>query len=393
MNLLIDNGTLIKDTLLANGAVVVLNGKIAYVGKQSELPQEVNGVDINTLTRIDAKGGYISPGLIDCHIHGSAGSDSMEGTEQAIRNIAQYSAQCGATGFLPSTVTASPESTRRVAEVVANYTEDNKGAKVLGVHLEGPYINHVMKGAQYGEEIRQADLEELANLYEILGDKLRLVTLAPEIPNSREAIDWLRERKVTISTGHTNATFEETMAAFDQGVTHVTHTYNGMRGLHHREPGVVGAALVASDVYAELIADGIHVHPGAMRLLFKAKGVDRVILVTDSVQAAGLPDGEYMLGDLQIFVKNGTARLPQGSLAGSTLGMIDAVKNMVSMVDATLPQAIQMASLNPARNLGLVNKGKLAVGYDADIILLSPDLDVQATIVEGITVYQKEDFV
>lgn len=219
-----------------------------------------------------------------------------------------------------------------MCELVAGFEDLEDGAEVLGIHLEGPYINEKYKGAQYGPAIRPASLDELEELHRILGEKLRLVTLAPEVPGSLEAIAWLRERGVTVSIGHTNATYEEALAGFKQGITHVTHTYNGMRGLHHRDPGVVGAVLATPGLYAELIADLVHVHPGAIRVMLRSIGVEHIVLVTDSVQATGLPDGEYVLGDHKIFVRDGSARLADGNLAGSTLTLKQAVQNMVEQL-------------------------------------------------------------
>ena len=197
---------------------------------------------------------------------------------------------------MPSTVTAAPEKTRSVAQLVADYAGSNDEAEVLGVHLEGPYINEKYKGAQYGPAIRPADVGELEELYSILGDKLRLVTLAPEVPGSLDAIAWLKERGINVSIGHSDATYEEAMEGFEAGITHATHTYNGMRGLHHREPGVLGAVLATPGIWAELIADLVHVHPGAIRVLLRSAGVERVVLISDAVQATGLLMASTCLG-------------------------------------------------------------------------------------------------
>ncbi len=382
--LCVHNGTVISDTIVHNGAVVVEEGRIAYVGHSSGVSEDMRSGEV-----VDAKGAWIFPGFLDVHIHGAAGHDFMEGDQQSLAAVARHLAQYGVAGFLPSTVTASPAKTRRACELVAGFQQVD-GAEVLGIHLEGPYINESKKGAQYGGEIRRADLDELAVLHEMLGDQLRLVTLAPEVPGGLQAVDWLAERGITTSVGHSDASFEETMAGFARGVTHVTHTFNGMRGLHHRDPGVVGAALAASTVFAEIIADGVHVHPGAIQVLLRAKGVDWVVLVTDAVQAQGLSDGQYILGDQPIFVKNGEARLEAGNLAGSTLNMLQAVRNMVDFGLVSLKEAVQMASLNAARTLGLKGRGWIRQGYQGDLVVVSPQWVVQRNYVAGRLIYIKE---
>jgi len=387
MKRMITNGIVIQDELIHNGAVIFHADKIIFVGSAQDAATFLEDKEGSSYEIIDAQGGFISPGFIDVHIHGSAGVDLMDGTEQALEKMAAYCATTGTTGFLPSTVTASPDKTRRVAEVVANFNSTQLGAAVLGIHLEGPYLNAEMKGAQYGQEIRVADLKELSSLYDILGEKLKLVTLAPELPGSLEAVDWLREHHITVAIGHSNATYEQTLTGFARGITHATHTFNGMRGLHHREPGVVGAVLTSNEVYGELIADLIHVHPGAIKVMYAAKGPEGIILVTDAVQATGLPDGKYVLGDQDIFVTGGAARLKEGNLAGSTLGLAQAVQNMVRL-GFPLGEVVNMASKNPAQNIGLVNKGQLRPGYDSDIVVLSPQLEVEQTIVQGKTVFK-----
>jgi len=384
VKLCIFNGTVVSDTIFSPGAVCIEDGVISFLGPSEELPP-LDG----QWEKVNANGSWIAPGLIDVHIHGCAGEDFMEGGSHALQTMAEHVAGSGVTGFLPSTVTASRAKTRRAAETVASYNSD-RGAEVLGIHLEGPYLNEQKKGAQLGEEIRRADLEELDQLYSILGERLQLVTIAPEVPGSFAAVQWLIERGITVSAGHTDASYEDAMEGFRRGISHVAHTYNGMRGLHHRDPGVVGAAFAAPHVFSEIIADGIHVHPGAMEALVKAKGVDWMILVTDAVQAAGLPDGEYILGDQVIYVQDGAARLEAGNLAGSTLSLMDAVKNMVEFGIASFKDALQMASLNPARSLGLRRRGWLRETYQGDVVLISPSFVVEKTFVAGRLAYQRE---
>lgn len=386
-NLIITNGTVISDRLIPKGTVVVLGDKIVYVGDQTEAERIKAAADPRAFTVLDAEGGYIAPGLIDIHIHGALGADLMDGREESLQTMARYLVRQGVVGFLPTTVTASREKTRRVAELVQNYRGSPGETEVLGIHLEGPYLNEKRKGAQYGPEIRPADWGELADLLAILGEKLRLVTLAPEIPGNLKAAAWLREKGVTVAIGHSDATYEQALRSFEGGITQATHTYNGMRGLHHRDPGVVGAILTTPRLWAQLIPDLVHVHPGAIQVLLNCKGPEKIVLISDAVQAAGLPDGEYVLGDLPIVVSEGSARLPEGNLAGSTLNMLQAVRNMAEALGVSLPDAFRMGSLNPALSLGLKNKGWIKEGNQADFALLTGDFELKKTIIGGKIAY------
>ncbi len=360
------------------GSVVIDDGRIIGITSGDAVGNNVNV--------IDADGGCVLPGLIDCHIHGANGSDFMDGTQEAILSLARYCASVGTTGFAGTTVTASPDRLRTALETAASYERPHDAAQLLGVHVEGPFINPVKKGAQYEPAIRLPDAAELTDLYNILGDNLRILTLAPEMPGSEAVIDFCRAHGITAAVGHSDADFDQAVAAFQRGISHVTHTFNGMRGLHHREPGVLGAVLASEGLFTELVADGVHVHPGAMRILSRLNR-SRIVLVTDSVQAAGLPDGRYSLGDMEIFVTEGRANLADGTIAGSTLTMLQAVKNMVELVGVSLLEAVRMASSNPAETLGLPTKGRIAPGYDADLLVTDSALRLTHTIVAGQVVY------
>ncbi|WP_461370443.1 N-acetylglucosamine-6-phosphate deacetylase [Candidatus Darwinibacter acetoxidans] len=389
-HLIITNGTIVTDNLIHKGTVVTIGDRIMFVGGEEEGERILAAASPRVFQVIDAQGGLIAPGLIDVHMHGADGAELMDGTREAVETMARFVAKNGTVAFLPSTVTALEEKTRLVSQVVADYQDLEDGAEVLGIHLEGPYINEKYKGAQYGPAIRPASTSELEELHAVLGEKLRLVTLAPEVPGSLEAAQWLKDRGVTVSIGHTDATYDQAVQGFKSGITHVTHTFNGMRGLHHREPGVVGAVLATPGLYAELIADLIHVHPGAIQVLLRTVGVEHLVLVTDSVQATGLPDGEYVLGDNEIFVQDGAARLADGTLAGSTLTLKQAVRNMIEEIGVHPVDAFRMASLNPARTLGLEHRGWIREGNRADFVLLTADFEVQKTIIAGRVVYSAE---
>jgi N-acetylglucosamine-6-phosphate deacetylase len=389
-HLIITNGTIVTDNLIHKGTVVTIGDRIMFVGGEEEGERILAAASPHVFQVIDAQGGLIAPGLIDVHMHGADGAELMDGTREAVETMARFVAKNGTVAFLPSTVTALEEKTRLVSQVVADYQDLEDGAEVLGIHLEGPYINEKYKGAQYGPAIRPASTSELEELHAVLGEKLRLVTLAPEVPGSLEAAQWLKDRGVTVSIGHTDATYDQAVQGFKSGITHVTHTFNGMRGLHHREPGVVGAVLATPGLYAELIADLIHVHPGAIQVLLRTVGVEHLVLVTDSVQATGLPDGEYVLGDNEIFVQDGAARLADGTLAGSTLTLKQAVRNMIEEIGVHPVDAFRMASLNPARTLGLEHRGWIREGNRADFVLLTADFEVQRTIIAGRVVYSAE---
>ncbi len=389
--MIITNGTIVTDELIPKGTVVTLGDRIMYVGNEQEGTKIRKAAIPGVFEIIDAQGGLVAPGLIDVHMHGSAGSELMDGTEEALRTMARFLVKSGTVGFLPSTVTAMEERTQAVAELVAGYTGADDEAEVLGIHLEGPYINERYKGAQYGPAIRQPDLDELAKLHGILGGKLRLVTLAPEIPGSLGAVAWLKERGVSASIGHSDATYEQALAGFEAGITHATHTYNGMRGLHHREPGVLGAILATPGIWAELVADLVHVHAGAIKVMVRSVGTKSIVLITDAIQATGLPDGEYVLGDQPIFVKDGAARLAEGNLAGSTLTMLRAVRNMIHEIGVPIPEAFRMASHNPAQSIKLEDRGWIREGNRADFVILTDNYEVQKTIIAGKVAYSADN--
>jgi len=378
------NGQLVTPFQVMEGTVVIEDGIIVYVGPKDGAP-EVGPV-------FDAQGAYVTPGLIDIHVHGAGGGDVMDGTVESLEKMSETFSRYGTTAFLPATVTASQSELRRIAGAVKRAAQEGtSGAQVMGLHLEGPFINEEKKGAQNPKYIRPASLEELKEIQGELGPLLKLVTLAPEVEGALSAIRQLRSWGITVSLGHSDASYDQAMEAYLWGASHICHTFNGMRGLHHREPGLAGAALVCDGFSAELICDGIHVHPAAMQLVYRAKGPERIVLITDTISAMGLPEGRYELGGLEVEVVDGAARLMSGNLAGSTLSMARAVKNAMCMLGASLPEAIRMASLNPAQAVNMDRcKGSLVVGKDGDAAIFDHDLNTLATIVGGKVVYQRD---
>jgi N-acetylglucosamine-6-phosphate deacetylase len=362
------------------GQIEFQKSKIRYVGKHRASEAEIT----------DYGNAWILPGFIDIHVHGLAGYDAMDQEPDCINHISEHLTKKGVTGFLATAQTAPHEEILDALKRIRQAKDHGvQGAKVLGSHLEGPYINHKRIGAQQ-EYIRKPTIEELKDLINVSAGNLKLVTLAPEVENGLEAVRYLRENGVMVSAGHTDASFAEANAAFEAGVSLLGHLWNGMRGLHHREPGVVGAALEDENVMVELIADCHHVHPAVLGLSVKLKGVDNVVLVSDSIKPAGLPDGTHVFDGRSFILEDGFIKLYSGVIAGSSIGLNQAVQNMVEKVGVALPHAVQMATDNPARLLGLNLKGRLDVGYVADIAILDDGFNVLETIVEGKTVYREE---
>lgn len=376
---ILQGNVILPDRVLQRGQVVIEDGII----------HEVLQADRAGTATSDFGDQYIAPGLIDIHTHGIAGADTMDGTQDALALMARRFAAHGVTGFLPTTVTESVEVTIRAVRAVRDYRDtqhgrEPRGARVLGMHLEGPWISAQFKGAQNERYILAPEETTVRTILEAAGGVITIVSLAPELPGADALIHLLREEGIFVSIGHSGATYEEAVHAVGLGATHVTHCFNGMTGLHHRAPGIVGAALLEDDLFAELIADGIHVHPTVMRLLVRDKGRDRVVLITDSMSAAELPDGIYALGGQEVFVRDGQARLQGGTLAGSTLVLDQAVRNLVQLCQVPLVDAVYMATAAPAAAIGLDgSKGQIRAGFDADLVVLDQDLQPRALLIGG----------
>lgn len=340
-------------------------------------------------TRIDGQGHLLLPGFIDVHTHGAVGHEVMDGSADGLREIARFLATRGVTSFLATTWTSSHERTLAALDAASSVMREDRdanAARLLGVHLEGPYLNAARAGAQDPEHIRPADPAEAAAYLD--SGVVRLMTLAPEIPANEWLLGELLARGITASAGHTDATFEQMRRAVERGLRHVTHTFNAMRPFHHRDPGTVGAALLIDELRCELIADGLHVDPVAMRLLANVREPSNVILVSDAVRPTGLGDGEYRLDHRMVRVSDGAVRLPDGGFAGSVLTLDRALRNLAAATGQEAAELWPATSGAAAVSAGVEEtKGRIAPGFDADLVLLDQELEVRMTVVEGTVAY------
>ncbi len=362
--------------------IAIENGKIVNIG---------TGLNISEPFEIP-QNAVVCPAFIDEHVHGAAGADAMDGNVPALRKIAVALAKEGTANFIATTMTQSKENITAALSAVKRYMAKphGKGAKVLGVHLEGPFISAKHVGAQPVEYLAEPDVKVFRKYYAASGKHIKLVTLAPEEPHSLNLIKYLAKNGITASAGHTDAGVKEIETAKKCGLSCVTHTYNAQRGVHHREIGVAGSALLFDDLYSEVICDLIHVSGPAIRLLIKSKPKDKVVLITDAMRAKGLKDGVSELGGQTVIVKHGEARLENGALAGSVLKMNIAVKNLVTACGVPFTDAIDYASKNPANNLNIFDRtGSIKVGKAADITVLDDKFNVLLTLSDGNVVYKR----
>lgn len=351
----------------------------------------------NLILKIEEKGHYkkgkdiLIPGFVDIHIHGGYSYDAMDGGD-AVKNLALNLPKEGTTAFLPTTMTQKHEKVLEALQAINNYSlnQDEHAARVLGVHLEGPYISPNAAGAQNPTYIRKPNIVEFDKWNKNAGNIIKKVTVAPELDEDLKFVKHLKKNNIVASIAHTTANYETTKKAIAAGLSSFTHTYNAMTKLHHRDIGVVGAALLHTDVLSELIFDKIHTSVEAAKLLYKNKGAENIALITDSMRNKGLPDGISELGGLKVIVKGNEARLEDGSLAGSILKMIDGYKNLITALDLSLVEASLSSSLTPAKSLKVDDKiGSIKVGKYADLLILDKDLNLKETIINGKTVYQK----
>ncbi len=360
--------------------IAIQGGRIAAIGN----------LDASAVKVLDAQGRLVLPGFIDLHIQGAGGADVLDATPEALQTMSRTLARLGTTSFLATTVIFPDGDNRHLTLAAQAMQEDLGGARVLGIHLEGPYINALKKGGLDPRCIYDTHTRNLDAVLNACGGALKMMTIAPELPGNLDLIHGLLHNGVVPSLGHTNATLAEARAGLDAGIPHVTHIFNAMAGLSHREPGPLLAVFEHPEVTAQIISDGVHVHPGMVRLLRRLIGVERCIPITDGVQAIGLPEGRYVYNGRDYESRNGTARYPDGTLIGSALSMAEIVWRFAEYSGCSFEAAVAAGTAQAARVLGLEKrKGRIAMGMDADLVILNEDRSIRATLVAGNLVWQE----
>ncbi len=373
-----------RSSVLKNSAVMVVGTTIENIGSF-----DFNESDVKVLEF--PPNWHLLPGMIDIHVHGAAGADTMDATDAALNAIRSVLVKEGVTSFLATTTTAISYDIENALRLVASYVankQDTHGAEILGINLEGPFLSHVKPGAHEAKQFIAPDIDLFKHWQKLANNLIKIVTVAPEIDGGLELIEYLFKQNMVASVGHSNASYEQANIAIQKGCTHATHLFNGMRGIHHRDPGLVTALLLNDEVTTEIIADCVHTHPAILKLIWKLKGPDKIVLMTDAIRAKYLNDGNYKLGTKSVIVKNNQARLADGTLAGSVLGMDSAVRNMLKFSDCTLLDVVKMTSENPAKQLGVFSrKGSIDIGKDADLVIMDENMHVRITICKGNIVF------
>jgi len=368
---------------LADAVVSVENGAVVNVASRTDSTAAQNKA------AIDFGDCVIAPGFFDIHIHGGVNCDVMRGTSDEMNKFETFLARHGVTSYLPTTVTASQDATLSALERLADRIEAAErnnagGATALGIHLEGPFLSHSKRGVHPPVDLVEPSVSAFDRLWQAARGHVRMITIAPELNGAEEVIAEASKRGVCVSIGHSDATLEQARRGIKAGARHATHTFNAMRPLDHRAPGILGEVLTNNQLSADVIADGIHVEPTVIDLLFRAKGIENLVLITDAISATGMPDGRYMLGTLEVELKDGRC-VRDGNLAGSALTMDRAVRNVMKFAGLDLQQAVRAASMNPAKAVG-IKKGTIELGADADFVVLTPTGEVRATVVKGVVV-------
>lgn len=377
---------------------LLLRGRVLYphgISEGSELVEIDNGIISSTGAEgtyfpgidhyiYDFGPNYICPGFIDLHVHGCGGADVMDADRGALERMSLALAEGGTTSFLATTMSASREAlSGAVKNLTAVGARGVGGAQVIGIHLEGPFLNPIKKGAHSEKYLRLPDVDELKEYIDAGRGMLRMITLAPELPGAAKVIECAKSVGMTVSLGHSNATITQVEEASGAGLTHVTHAFNAMAGFHHRDPGTTGAILSMKQLTVDVITDGIHVHPSVVKILVHSKKLHRVCAITDCIRAGRMGDGVFELGGQKVTVKNGVSYLEDGTISGSTMSMAQAIQNMVEKVGLTLPEAVQMVTANPAGVLGISDRGVIEAGKKADIVVLDHKFNVLMTIIGG----------
>ncbi len=382
MSIAIKAGTVyLHNQIVHNGYLLIDNGQ--FVSFTTEKPDASYHI-------IDYSDYAIAPGLFDTHIHGYNGYDVMDNRLAGFKKMSEDLLSCGVTSFLPTTLTAPIDQLDAVIKTIGPHLHEAKGAKARGFFIEGPFFTEKHKGAQNPDYFMDPSADILDRWRHLSHNHIKKIAIAPERAGSNAFISHAKKHNITVALAHTDADYSTAMAAIKSGASIFTHTFNGMSGFHHREPGVVGAAFNADHAFAEVICDGNHVNPAAIKTLIKTRGIDETVLISDCMMAGGKPEGQYKLGEFDVVVKDSKATIPTGSLAGSILELKDAVKNLVDWGIATPHEAIKMASTSPAKSVGLNDTGSITAGAAADFIVLDSQLNLQATYIDGQCKYTKE---
>lgn len=379
--ILISNVTIVNYDREITGDLFIRDGKVEEIGQALQ-------VEADIFLDGTAKNWIVMPGFIDMHIHGSAGFDMMDATEEALRGMSRSLVKEGTTSYLPTTITQRVDSIEAALENVNGFVNNADEAEVLGIHVEGPYISTKWAGAQPIEHISEPSIEQFLKWQQLSGNRIKQVTVAPEIVGGFEFVQAMSEEGIISSIGHSDASSDEVEKAVQLGAKQATHLYNQMRPFHHRDTGVVGSVLLDNHMKVEIIVDYIHSHMKAVNLAYRLKGAEGIILITDAMRAKGLEYGEYDLGGQTVYVTEKGAHLSSGALAGSILTMDQAVRNMKQTTGCSLQELVSMSSTNAAKQLKLSHKGYIDEGFDADLVILDLELNVQKTICRGNIVFE-----
>ncbi|MBC3134484.1 N-acetylglucosamine-6-phosphate deacetylase [Staphylococcus warneri] len=383
-----------KEYLLINGQIYTESQKIEHGFihiKDSKIMEIGSDKDrLNTLSKsyptVDAQGHHVIPGFIDIHIHGGYGEDAMDASMDGLKHLSEQLLSEGTTSFLATTMTQSDDSIHRALQNIANYYQiqnRHDAAKIVGIHLEGPFISEHKVGAQHPKYVQRPSIEKIKTFQKTANQLIKIITFAPEVDGATDTLKALNN-DIIFSMGHTVATYDEANEAVDNGAKHITHLYNAATGFGHREPGVFGAAWLNQNLNTEIIVDGVHSHPAAVAMAYQNKGNEHMYLITDAMRAKGMPEGEYDLGGQNVIVKNEEARLDSGALAGSILKMNDGLRHLITYTGASIKDLWRVTSWNQAIALGIdQTKGSIKVGKDADIVIVDDTISVLMTIKNG----------
>ncbi|MGB2894531.1 MAG: N-acetylglucosamine-6-phosphate deacetylase [Anaerolineales bacterium] len=381
MSISLVGGTILTPLEQLNGHTLIIKGNDISAIIPDDQYEEAD------TQRINASGLWITPGLIDIHTHGADGYDTMDATPEALAGLSKFLAQRGVTSYLPTTITATQQDIQNAIDNIERSKSEIDGARIAGIHLEGPYLNPTHRGAQPEALIRKADPEEYVAWIE--HDLVKLMTVAPEVYGVLDLIEAGQQHGLEFAVGHSGATYDVMQAAADRGLRQATHTFNGMLGIHHRRPGTAGSVLTDDRIYAQIIADGVHLHPAIIQLILKAKGINKTILISDSMRATGLVDGEYDLGGQRVRVERSIARIPSGSLAGSTLTLDAAIRNTMDFTSLSFHEVLPMATSVPAEAMGWMGQvGVLKPGARADVVCFDAEIVPRLVFVAGELIYE-----